>query len=206
MMNILLTESQYKRLLNEETNGLDIFIQKIVDTFPSVGEYTDIIKNNIEASNCQKIEFSDMKMAAGLSLHDRVVISNSFLNRNINNLSGLLFVIFHEIAHQHQYNKYGKELIYDMYTGELEVEGAVGFLRYIENVADQFSLRKCRELKRLGVIPEDQRLVDTGGYDHFTDEMFEGYLNMLKSKVMDAGITKPDEISELIYNLVKPKL
>ena len=206
MMNILLTESQYKRLLNEETNGLDIFIQKIVDSFPSVGEYTDIIKNNIEASNCQKIEFSDMSMAGGLSLHDRVVISNRFLKNEQSNIASLMFVIFHEIAHQHQYNKYGKELIYDMYTGELEVEGAVGFLRYIENVADQFSLRKCRELKRLGVIPEDQRLVDAGGYDNYTDKMFENYLNMLKNKVMSAGITKPDEISELIYNLVKPKL
>jgi hypothetical protein len=104
------------------------------------------------------------------------------------------------------YNKYGKELIYDMYTGELEVDGAVGFLRYIENVADQFSLRKCRELKRLGVIPENEQIRDAGGYDHYTDKMFENYLNMLKNKVMAAGITKPDYISELIYNLIKPKL
>jgi hypothetical protein len=205
-MNILLTESQYKRLLNEETNGLDDFIQKIVNAYPSLGEHTDIIKNNIEKSNCQKIEFSDMSMAGGLSLHDRVVISNTFINPKINNIASLMFVIFHEIAHQHQYNKYGKELIYDMYTGELEVDGAVGFLRYIENVADQFSLRKCRELKRLGVIPENEQIRDAGGYDHYTDKMFENYLNMLKNKVMAAGITEPDDISELIYNLVKPKL
>jgi hypothetical protein len=36
--------------------------------------------------------------------------------------------------------------------------------------------------------------------------MFEGYLNMLKGKVQKAGITDPEDISELIYNMIKPKL
>jgi hypothetical protein len=212
-MNIVLTESQYFKLLNEETGGLDSFIDQIVNKYPEIEEYRDILKNNIESSGCRNISFEPMSMGAGLSLHNRVVISSKLLGkfsftsgRYGFNVSGLMFVIFHEIAHQHQYNKYGKELIYDMYTGELETEGAIKFLRYIENVADQFSLRKCRELQKLGVIPADQKVVGAGGYDHYTDKMFENYLNMLKDKIQKSGLTDPEDISELIYNMIKPKL
>lgn len=209
-MNIVLTESQYYKLLNEETAGLDLFIGQIVEKFPETEEYRDVIKSNIEKSGCHNIGFEPMSMSSGLSLHNRVVISSGLLEDglkpNPNALADLMFVIFHEIAHQHQYNKYSKELIYDMYTGELETEGAVGFLRYIENVADQFALRKCRQLQSIGVIPADMEVRDTGGYDHYTDKMFENYLNMLKGRVQKAGITDPDDISELIYNMIKPKL
>ena len=209
-MKIVLTESQYYKLLNEETGGIDLFIDQIVEKFPEVSEYGDVIKNNIEKSGCLNIGFEPMSMSSGLSLHNRVVISSGLLEDGIrpnpNALADLMFVIFHEIAHQHQYNKYSKELIYDMYTGELETDGAVGFLRYIENVADQFALRKCRQLQSMGVIPADQNVRDTGGYDNYTDKMFEGYLNMLKGKVQKAGITDPEDISELIYNMIKPKL
>ena len=209
-MNIILTESQLYKLLNEETGGLDAFVNQIITKFPEVEEYKDVIISNIEKSGCQNIGFEPMSMATGLSLHNRVVISSGLLEDgfkpNPNALADLMFVIFHEIAHQHQYNKYSKELIYDMYTGELETEGAVKFLRYVENVADQFSLRKCRELQRLGVIPANQQIQDAGGYDNYTDKMFANYLNMLKGRVMKAGITDPEDISELIYNMIKPKL
>jgi hypothetical protein len=67
-------------------------------------------------------------------------------------------------------------------------------------------MRKCRELQKLGVIPADEKVVDVGGYDNYTDKMFENYLNMLKDKVQKAGITDPEDISELIYNMIKPKL
>jgi hypothetical protein len=209
-MNIILTESQYKKLLNEETGGLDLFIDQIVEKFPEVDDYRNVIRYNIESSGCQKIEFESMTISSGLALHNRVVISSALLKDGFmpkpNALADLMYVIFHEIAHQHQYKKYGKELIYDMYTGEIETEGAIKFLRYIENVADQFSMRKCRELQKIGVIPQDQKVVDVGGYDHYTDKMFENYLNMLKNKVQRAGISDPEDISELIYNMIKPKL
>jgi hypothetical protein len=209
-MNIVLTESQYFKLLNEETGGLDLFIDQIVNKYPEITEYKDTLKNNIESSGCHNIGFEPMTVASGLSLHNRVVISSGLLEDgiqpNTNGIADLMYVIFHEIAHQHQYNKYSKELIYDMYTGEIETEGAIKFLRYIENVADQFAMRKCRELQRIGLIPINQHVVDEGSYDNYTDKMFEKYLNMLKEKIQNAGITDPEDISELIYNMIKPKL
>jgi hypothetical protein len=210
-MNIILNESQYLKLLNEETGGLDLFIDQMVNRFPQLGDYQNIIKRNIENSNCQNISFEPMTFSSGLALHNKVVINVALLGYGkvfnyVPSISNLLYVIFHEIAHQHQYNKYSKELIYDIYTGELETEGAIKFLRYIENVADQFSMRKCRELQKLNVIPANEKVVDVGGYDNYTDKMFENYLNMLKDKVQKAGITDPEDISELIYNMIKPKL
>ena len=209
-MNIILTESQYTKLLNEETGGLDLFINQMVSRFPHLDDYRDVIKGNIENSRCQNISFEPMSFSTGLALHNKVVINDALLGVGANNfkptISNLMYIIFHEIAHQHQYNKYSKELIYDMYTGEIETEGAIKFLKYIENVADQFSMRKCRELQKIGVIPADQKVRDTGGYDNYSDKMFENYLNMLKGKVQKAGITDPKDISELIYNLIKPKL
>ena len=151
-----------------------------------------------------------MSFSTGLALHNKVVINDALLGVGANNfkstISNLMYIIFHEIAHQHQYNKYSKELIYDMYTGEIETEGAIKFLKYIENVADQFSMRKCRELQKIGVIPADEEVVEVGGYDKYTDKMFENYLNMLKNKIQKSGITNPEDISELIYNMIKPKL
>jgi hypothetical protein len=209
-MNIILTESQYTKLLNEETGGLDLFINQMVSRFPHLDDYRDVIKGNIENSRCQNISFEPMSFSTGLALHNKVVINDALLGVGANNfkptISNLMYIIFHEIAHQHQYNKYSKELIYDMYTGEIETEGAIKFLKYIENVADQFSMRKCRELQKIGVIPADEEVVEVGGYDKYTDKMFENYLNMLKNKIQKSGITNPEDISELIYNMIKPKL
>ena len=209
-MKIILTESQCHKLLNEETGGLDSFIDQIVTKYPEIEKYRDVLKSNIEKSGCHNISFEPMSMASGLSLHNRVVISSGLLEDglkpNPNDLADMMFVIFHEIAHQHQYKKYSKELIYDMYTGEIETEGAIGFLKYIENVADQFGLRKCRELQSIGVIPADQKVRDIGGYDLYTDKMFENYLNMLKNKIQKSGVTDPEDISEFIYNMIKTKL
>ena len=209
-MNIILTESQYTKLLNEETGGLDSFINQMVSRFPHLDDYRDVIKGNIENSRCQNISFEPMSFSTGLALHNKVVINDALLGVGANNfkptISNLMYIIFHEIAHQHQYNKYSKELIYDMYTGEIETEGAIKFLKYIENVADQFSMRKCRELQKIGVIPADEEVVEVGGYDKYTDKMFENYLNMLKNKIQKSGITNPEDISELIYNMIKPKL
>jgi hypothetical protein len=209
-MNIILNESQYLKLLNEETGGLDSFIDQMVNRFPHLDDYRDVIKRNIENSKCQNISFEPMTFSSGLALHNKVIINVALLGGGTNkfkpSISGLMYVIFHEIAHQHQYNKYSKELIYDMYTGEIETEGALKFLKYIENVADQFSMRKCRELQKIGAIPADEVVVEVGGYDKYTDKMFENYLNMLKDKIQKSGLTDPEDISELIYNMIKPKL
>lgn len=200
-MNIILTESQYKSLLNESTGNITSFVDEIIDIHPKMGEFRDFFIKSIENSGCDNIFFDNIT-SLGLSLHDKCVINYSALK----NLGDLIFITFHEVAHQYQYKKYGKELIYDIYTGELEIDSAIVFLKHLENTADQFGLRKVREFKRLGLDMGEKPLRTKGGYEHYTDKMYVNYVDMLADKIKSAGITDPDKISEYIYNMIKIKL
>jgi hypothetical protein len=126
-MKIKINESQYKQLLRENVDGLDNFIGMVIQSYPEVEEYKDIIKKFIEQSGCPKIEVTKFENipAGGLALHDKVVFNqNIFTNRK---LPEFLYIVFHEIAHQFQYKKYGAELIYKIYTGELPIDESVVF-------------------------------------------------------------------------------
>lgn len=200
-MRIVITESQYSKLINEEAEGIDSFVDEIIFHHPQVEQYKDFLKDSIEKSGCNRIFFDNIR-SLGLSLHDKVVMSRKLLE----SLPELIFGIFHEIAHQYQYKKYGKELIYDMYIGELEMEGAIKFMKYLENTADQFGMRKAREFAKMGLDYGDEPIRTKGGYDHYTDKMFESYINMLTTTIKKSGTTDPDKISEYIYNMIKVKL
>ena len=83
-----------------------------------------------------------------MSLTDNVILNKSVFNSD---LYKFIFVLFHEIAHQYQYRKYGIERMYALYNGKLPINDAVEWLRYTESVADQFAIRKCRELQKMGI-------------------------------------------------------
>ena len=111
MRIIRLTESDLGKLvrqvINEETTNLVDFVETLKSTYEMSDELTDFVVDFIEKSNCQKIEFANFKYyALGVALHNGVLINNVVLNRS---LEFALFVIFHEVAHQYQYKKYGEE-------------------------------------------------------------------------------------------------
>ena len=109
-------------LLNEETAGIDDFIQKIIATYPETENFIDKIKSFIEDSNCKKIEVARFKYPAlGLALHNGVLFNKTIFNQT---LSNFLFIIFHEIAHQYQYKKYGDDKMYEFYLGDIDVKEA----------------------------------------------------------------------------------
>ena len=61
-----------------------------------------------------------------------------------------LYIIFHEIAHQYQFKKYGADKMYECYTGDLSDEEAADLIKRVEEVADEFALKKVRQLINLG--------------------------------------------------------
>ena len=92
-----------RRLILEETQGLDSFMEKLIETYPKVKEFSDVMKKFIEDSDCKKIEFSKFKMGVlGVALHNGVLINEVTLK---NSLIHTIFVIFHEVAHQYQDRK-----------------------------------------------------------------------------------------------------
>ncbi len=115
-------QEHIRRILKEETEGIPSFLNELSNSFSISDELKDEVVRFIEESNCKKLEFSNFKMPVlGLALHNIVLINKQVLSRN---LEFALFVIFHEIAHQYQFKKYGDDIMYQCYLGDLTIEDA----------------------------------------------------------------------------------
>jgi hypothetical protein len=188
-------------LLLEYDGSIDGFVYQLEDHFPEIDDYRDEIKKFLVDSGCQKIEFALIGgpiPAQGLSLHDRVIINTNILNKS---LEYALYVIFHEVAHQYQYKKYGKDFAIKLYLNEISVEDGYKILKNIEFVADQFAIRKCREFVKLGLL-DANKTVKYGAYSKVPDIGFKSSLIQFKNLIKSKKLTDPDEISQLIYNHV----
>ena len=80
-----------RRILKEETEGIDSFLDEISSKHNMSDELKDFVKQFIEESDCKRINFSRFKMGVmGLALESGVLINSVALN---NPLPFLLFLI-----------------------------------------------------------------------------------------------------------------
>ena len=191
-----------KKILKEETQGVDSFLSKISEKYPEFDEFKDKVEEFIDKSECQKIEFANFKMPVmGLALHDGVMINNMAISRG---LPYLLFVIFHEVAHQYQFKKYGAEKMYECYQDETDIDSAADFMKKTELVADEFASKKIKQLAKMGYISSS--FIPPKYYQNVPIQqikmMVQGFRNQMRSQ----NISSPEKISELFYNLVKNKI
>lgn len=199
-MNIFISENQLKNLLLEETAGLDSFISMVVEKYPQSKDYVDVIKEFIVNSNCRKIEVGKVNGAFGVSLSDRVLISDACFNQPF---SMFLFILFHEIAHQYQYKKYGEEKMYEVYLGKISMEDGANWMKQIEIIADEFATRKVRQLQKMGALPPNENIFKSF-YKNIPINHFIGLITKIKSELQRQNVTNPSEVSEIIYNWVRP--
>lgn len=199
-MRIVITEEQLKTLVSPQVDGLDNLMREIINRFPEVNEYQDVIVDFINKSNCNKIELATMKHAGGLSLHNSVLINKMLLNGS---LEMLLFVLFHEIAHQYQFKKYGAEKMYELYTGNVTIEYAVDFIYNVEITADEFAFRKIKEYHKMGLLKNarDGRIYKKMGKFNM-GRMYNDIMKIISVRKGDS----PEEISEILYNFIKIKM
>lgn len=196
-MNILITENQLIRI-TEQVAQLDTFMSKLINKFPEVEDFKDKLMEFIINSGCKKIEFANFNIPAmGMALHNGVVINNSILSQS---LSFVLFVIFHEIAHQYQYKKYGAELMYNVYTDKISVNDAAKWMKNIEETADEFAERKCKEYINLGYI---NKISFNKFYKTVSLSYFVNFINSVKSELKNKDLKSHDEISSYFYNKIK---
>lgn len=205
-MKIIISESHLTRLvrrvIKEETSGLGDFIETLRSNFNMSDELVGFVKNFIENSNCNKIEFAKFKYAAlGAALHNGVLINNVVLNSP---LEVALFSIFHEIAHQYQYKKYGIEKMYEFYNDEISVIETAKFMKEVETIADSFASRKIRELQKMGLI--SRNFVPIEMYKNVSESQLASFISNIRSQLRSKNITSPDDISEFWYNLLKNQL
>ena len=156
-MNIIIKESHYNLLV--EQVGLDEFMSIMDQTFPDSVYAMDTIAKFIRQSGCQKIELINFKYPAlGAALHDRVILNNQLLKYNF---TFFLYAVFHEIAHQYQYKKYGIDKMYGAYVGEIPVEEAAKFIKIWNSSAGQYVNGAELSIKRHDVL-------DLEAYIHIT--------------------------------------
>lgn len=193
-LNKLLFES-IKQILKEETQNIDQFIEELNKKHPMSDELKQFVRKAIVDSGCQKIEFNNLNMGAGVALHDKVIINKQILNSN---LEQILFVVFHELAHQWQFKKLGKEKMYEFYLGETSSDDAARFMLKVENVADEFGIRKIREAQAKNLI--DKSFRPKGAYDNVTIDQIKPMLEFLKKEIKKKNISSPEQLSEFMYN------
>jgi hypothetical protein len=188
-----------RRILKEETKGIDIFIDKIDESFNLSDELKTFLENFINNSECKNIEFHSFNyQIGGIALSTGVVINDFYLKKN---LELLLYVIFHEIAHQYQYKKYGADVMYSIYVGDIDINEGVKILRKTEEIADDFSHRKIRELQKKDLIDKSYEPPRT--YEKVSNFVLSHLINGMKNNLKSKGIKDSEEISKYLYNMVK---
>ena len=192
----------FKTLINEETDGITIFLNKIQAEYDiSDSLYTELMEF-IEKSNCKKIEFAKFNYPAlGLALHNGVLINSNMIG---DNLSFLIFVIFHEVAHQFQFKKYGDKIMYGVYSGDVSIDEAAKFMKHTEEVADEFAMRKIRELQKKGLIDNNYRA--NSPYRNISVQSIKSMIIRFRDDLERKNITSPNDISKYFYNMIKSKM
>jgi len=198
MNKIILSESQFYFLV--EQVGIDDFTVKIAETYPDSVYSLDFVVDFIRNSGCQKISISRLKYGAqGISLVNGVVINEEAFTFSF---STFLYILFHEVAHQYQYKKYGIDKMYDCYIGDIPVEETANWMLQIEKIADEFAARKIREMQQK--FGDRYKLEEPKPvYKNVPVQHFIQLINLFKSEIKKQGYKNKEEISEILFNYVK---
>lgn len=198
-MNVtILNESQQSKLIESIDQNRDFF-SKIIQRYPEVEIFQDFLFNSIYQIGNPKITIESLRYGAGVSLPNRVVISNNTLNYPLTNF---LFNLFHELAHQHQFRKYGYEKMIELYNENVSLEHAAKLMFDIEVVADEFATRKLREMVRKGLLQPNIN-IPTGNYKTTPKETFLRIIGMVRDMLKELEYETPEELGEKLYNLIK---
>ena len=188
-----------RHILKEETQNIDSFIDTVEGKYPEVSEFKDVLISFIEESDCQKIEFANFKHPSlGVALHNGVLINNNALSKP---LPLLMFIIFHEIAHQYQFKKYGADEMYRCYSGEVTIDDAAEFMKNTEIVADKYAALKIRQLIKSGYI--DSSFVPPQMYKKVPVGQIKQMIEQFKHQFRMNNVKSSEEISSFMYNMIK---
>jgi hypothetical protein len=117
-------------------------------------------------------------------------------------LPSLLFTLFHEVAHQYQFKKYGTKKMMAIHTGEFSVSEGLSFLRQMEVTADRYAEQKLHQLKKLGLISPNE-IIPKGFYKSLGDEHYFKIYEMTKNLLSEEDTKDPERISQILYDKLK---
>jgi hypothetical protein len=151
------------------------------------------IQKFIELSGCKRIRFARMSdRAMGISKTNECVINQDLIKLP---LQYLVYILLHEIVHQYQYKKYGKDYMLDVYLDELCLEQAVQTLLHAERVADRLSIsRTTRMIGKNMIVPRYLNIKDT--------TQLKKHIVEIRKAVSTLNLKSIEEINEYIHGSV----
>ena len=188
--------------LKSSVEGLDSFMDRIIKKYPEIEPFRDELIEFVEKSGCKKIEFAGFEAGnlpmKGISLTNSLLMTADILN---DTKEGLIFIFFHEVAHQYQYRLYGQKRMYAPYLGELPIDEAIKFVKKMENEADEFATKKCLEYVKKGIL--DPNKINRSVYHKYPDSVFKMQITTMQKLVKMLGTKDPDKLSAMVYKIIK---
>jgi hypothetical protein len=178
------------------TSGLIEFIDQIRSNRPDILE-KDLtsIKDFIKDSGCKHIRFETLSdRAMGISKTNECVVSWKLLELPI---EYLIYILLHEVSHQYQYKKWGKNFMLGPYLKEMNLDEAAEFLLWAEKIADRLSILKTKEIlgSDIDIVPRYLRVNDL--------TQIKKYLIEIREEVKESSLNSIEEINDLIHNKIK---
>lgn len=183
------------------TKGIKKFISTISKFRPDMKKSVlKDIESFIIASKCLDIKFENLsEKAAGISKPDECIISTIVFRFPT---EYMLYMILHEISHQYQYKKYGKNLVLDVYLNNTPLQDATEKLLAIEKVADRFALMKMKQIfKNNNVI---SRINPLPRYLNMSDlTKMKEHVQSMREDVAKLNLETIEEINNHLYKKIK---
>jgi hypothetical protein len=163
-------------------------------------EFFEDLSQFIINSGCPSIRFDYLSLKAlGISKPDECVISYKVLDLPTDYM---LYVILHEVAHQYQYKKYGKNLVLAVYQNETTIDSAIERLLYYEQQADRLAIKKLNSIVKknntkiiVNIIP---RYLNINNFDYI-----RSYIENIRLEVADKNYTTIESINAYLHNRIR---
>lgn len=151
----------------------------------------DIFYDFYHNSGCNKVEVERFKRdKLGFSEAGTIYLNTSIFELPIHYF---LYVVLHEISHQYQYKKYGKDFALKYYLDPTLYED---FWK-IEVVADRLAIIKTLQILRKNNPESNLKLISVYNTED-KKENIKKYLENLHKEISDLGIKTTDEINKYL--------
>ena len=180
--------------------GLDKFLNRIQCSKNKLN--SDAIKELelfIEESCSSAIRFEKMSMRAlGISKTDECILNTKVLELYP---EYMLYVILHEISHQYQYKKHGKEIALEIYSDSIDLEAAAQKLLWLEKTADRLAIKKMKSVLKTAKITLNAEIKPR--YLNLTDtEYLKKHILEIREDAKSLGLKTIEDINNHIYRKI----
>ena len=180
--------------------GLDKFLNRIQCSKNKLNsEAIRELELFIEESRCEAIRFEKMSMRAlGISKTDECILNNKVLEIYP---EYMLYVILHEVSHQYQYKKHGKDIALEIYASSTDLDTAAQKLLWLEKTADRLAIKKMKSILNAAKITPTAEIKPR--YLNLTDtEYLKKHILEIREDALQLGLKTIEDINNHIYRKI----